>query len=280
MVDNILKDLNGPTEWAFEDIKRYFQALQTVRYTEASVGPVEINNFLAKEIQEEGSFWGDGLITPKGTTFITGSAKIGKSTFALNLALSLAMGKDFLGFRIPGPKKVLFLQQEISEFHLQKRLKRMSKGLKIPENRLYCMTCNFKLDMHADIMELKKYIAQIKPDVVVFDPMYKFFLTLDENSSKEIKLLLNEFDKLTREFGIALVIIHHHKKSNGTEKYSPGMIRGSSTLFDYGSSYVILNKSGQFSNHLRVDFELRNAENPGNVFINMTDALWFKVCSG
>lgn len=236
----------------------------------------ELNVFLNEQLKKRESYWGDGLLMSEAVTFISGAGKVGKSTFALNLALSLATGKSFLGFEIPQPVKVLFLQQEINEFNLQKRFKKMCNKIKVDNGKFYCATCNLKLDNENDFSRLKSFIEEINPDVVILDPLYKFFLGLDENSSKEVKLLLDKLDMISKQYGVALVIIHHHKKSNGNEKFGSYQMRGSSTLFDYGDSYIILNKDSK-DKILRVDFELRNAENPEPLFIKTNKALWFDI---
>jgi putative DNA primase/helicase len=73
-----------------------------------------------------------GLI-PEGTyTSIQGRPKGGKSFLALQLAVCLAAGIDFLGMKTSATGqgiKVLFLALEDTEARLQKRLRRLARGL-------------------------------------------------------------------------------------------------------------------------------------------------------
>lgn len=104
-------------------------------YTE-SLGdsPIELNKFLTLDLLRKESLCGDGLLDPQSITVIGGGSKIGKTIFALNLGLSLAQGKPYLGFPIISPVRVLFIQQEVRDVSVQKRLKSMLAGISIPQD--------------------------------------------------------------------------------------------------------------------------------------------------
>jgi len=61
-------------------------------------------------------------------SIISGCSGIGKSWLALNLGLSVASGKPFLGFfEVPKPKKVLLIQFELTNGQVKERIKILLK---------------------------------------------------------------------------------------------------------------------------------------------------------
>lgn len=240
--------------------------------------PQELTGFLNEQLPQVENYWGDGLLQPESRLFVGGGSKVGKSMLMLNLCLALSNGLPCLDFPAPKPLKVLLLQAEISRFNLQKRLKTMMEAIKVPkEGQLYLLTVrDFKVDRPEDHDRLCSLIEEIKPNVVVLDPL-SCFHSKDENSAKEVQSLLDVFDRLIDRFNVSLLISHHHKKPSQFDKEGGSQLRGSSKLFDYGDAYLTLNPHTDDGDLLSLTFTLRNAESPATHTIMLTDRLWFKV---
>ncbi len=238
--------------------------------------PIELNEFLTWDLPQKESLWGDGLLDPQSITVIGGGSKIGKTIFALNLGLSLAQGKPYLGFPIASPVRVLFVQQEVRDVSVQKRLKSMLAGITIPPDRFYYKGMSgLKIDTPEGIRTLKEWVSTIKPQVLILDPLYKFH-SRNENSSQEMLTVIEELDRLREDYGIAVLIVHHHRKPQQGERLGALQLRGSSVLFDYGDSYLTLNYCKKGKDILRLDFELRNAESPSPILIRRDANLWYE----
>jgi RecA-family ATPase len=130
---------------------------------------------------------GDGILNAQSLLLIAGQQKAKKSFLAMNLAVAIAAGKSFGGFTIPRPRRVLVLSAEGGHHSNKDRLIKMSQNIKgLADDALYSdFICRWKLDQGPDVEELRATIDDIKPDVVVIDPLVKYHLK-DENSAEEM----------------------------------------------------------------------------------------------
>ena len=134
-----------------------------------------------------------------------------------------------------------------------------------------------KIDNDIGIRTLKEWVSTIKPQILILDPLYKFH-NRNENSSQEMLTVIDELDRLRQDYGLAIIIIHHHRKPQQGERLGAEQLRGSSVLFDYGDSYLTLNYyKKKRQGILRLDFELRNAESPSPISIKRNSNLWYEV---
>lgn len=240
--------------------------------------PLELNKFLTLDLPQKESYWGEGLVDPQSIIIIGGGSKIGKTIFALNLGLRLAQGRPFLDFPITSPTKVLLIQQEVRDASIQKRLKIMLTGITVPpDNFYYKGMCALKIDTPEGVATLRKWVSDIKPQVLILDPLYKLH-NRDENSSREMLLVIDEIDRLRRDYGLAVIIVHHHTKQ-AKKQAGARQLRGSSVLFDYGDSYLSLSPIGKNRGAVWLNFELRNAESPPLMQIKKNLNLWYEVKS-
>ncbi|MCX5687369.1 MAG: AAA family ATPase, partial [Candidatus Omnitrophica bacterium] len=229
-----------------------------------------IDNFKDEKIE---SIWGDGIINYDSKTIISGMGKLGKSNFVMNLGLCIATGRDFLNIRVIKKSKVLYIQQEISSHALYARLKLMleSIGEVDKENFTICNVRGFDILNASHFSQLEKWIREKGYEVVMFDPLYKFH-NKEENSTQAMKQVFDKFDELIDKYKISIIIVHHHGKG---EKQGGHVLRGSSTIFDWGDSYIILKSSGD---SIEVTWELRNAANPRPLKIKLNNNLYYE-CS-
>jgi len=234
--------------------------------------PKDALDFITQEFTGIDSWWGDALLCPRSKLLLTGSEGIGKSLLAVNLAISLSTGQPFLGFSIPEKKKVLYLNFEISERNLQKRAQMMFEHIK-PERGLFYIDTILYFDINSSdsFGELKELVRQGNYDVFIIDCFYKIH-NGDENTEKDIKSILDKFDYLIREFGISIVLVHHHNKN--WDVRGSNIIRGSSVLAGWADTIISLHKK---SKEVQVVFnKVRNAEAPDSIFISKNNDLWFE----
>lgn len=166
---------------------------------------------------------------------IIGMGGVGKSIWAMQLAVSMATGVDLVGLR-PSKGRVLYLSAEDSEQVLTHRLKDMTAGA--PKG----LDLGARLDLRVledavDIM-IEEWLAVLVRaakgfDVVVLDTLTRFH-NLDENSAKDMKQLMAQLERLARLSGAAVVYVHHTNKGavNAGLAGSQQAARGSSVLVD------------------------------------------------
>jgi len=94
----------------------------------------------------------------------------------------------------------------------------------------------FCLDDQLDVQELEYHLKEIKPVLVVLDPLDSFF-SGDENSSKETKALRREIDRMIDEYQCTFVVIHHQTKQ-GPKSEGKATPRGSTAWYGWADAVL------------------------------------------
>lgn len=194
----------------------------------------------------------EGLWSEQAVGFIAGSPKAGKTWLALELAVAVASGRPCLGhFRIHARGPVLLYAAEDTPAAIRQRvfaiakargitdLERLPLGLITePELRLDSITHQERLDAT---------LRQTKPRLVIFDPLVRLHHG-DENSAGDISLLLGALRHLQREHGVAILLVHHIRKTGAAQ---PGQsLRGSGDLHAWSDSNLyLLHRNGRLQLH-------------------------------
>jgi hypothetical protein len=208
---------------------------------------------------------GNGILPKESILMIVAKQKVGKSLLAMNVALHLAAGKDFLGFRIESPHRVLFLAAEGGRHSFKARAMKMVQSIGgtegMPERVNVMANPDMQLDDADGVKLLRATIEDCQPDIVIFDPLVKFH-GADENSAKEMTQINRVLRQLITDYGIAVILVHHQGK--GAE----GNTRGSSAISgEYDSCMMLTAKDD--SDKIQVKFELRHAELPPSMMIRL-----------
>lgn len=176
---------------------------------EIAASPPDETNFLIEQ----------GILPQAGRLLIAGKPKVGKSIFAENLALSLAAGIPFLNrFKPDHPTRVLLLDRELSKRSLFERLMALSDyrpGYRAAWDNL-CVDHDMmvKIDQPDAYEKLHKLVKHNGVEVIMLDTAYKF-VTGDLESSTRMSKAFDVLDKLIHETGVAIVLTHHIRKSQG-----------------------------------------------------------------
>lgn len=189
---------------------------------------------------------------------IIGPSKCRKSYFALQLALCLATGAEFLGMEIQKPRRVLLVQNEINHPHFHRRLRDMAITLGITshdvgENLTYINMRGAPLT----IDEICDCAIQNQSEMIILDPVYKM-LTGEENAAEDWRPLLASFDRLARTTNATICYIHHDKKGAPGASQLSDRGAGSGILArDYDAAMFLAEHETQ-PDHYVLDFLLRN----------------------
>ncbi len=176
---------------------------------------------------------------------IGGEPKSYKSFLALQMAVSVASGKPCLHRFEPkrrGP--VLVHAAEDAGHIVRQRLTGITSltGCKLQELPVHVVkTTSVRLDVDADRAALTATIAAIRPVLVVLDPFVRLH-RIDENNSGEVAPLLAYLRTVNREFGCAIILVHHMKKG-GHNMRGGQALRGSSEFHAWGDSNLYSKRS-------------------------------------
>lgn len=205
----------------------------------------------------------EGWWTRQSHGIVAGEPKSFKSTLALDLMVSIASGKPFLGqFEVVEKGPVLLVQNENASWIIKDRLTkiRASKGLigkverindtrfnvtfppELPIHYVNQQGFNFSNEEHRLLLE--QAILEIKPKLLVLDPLYLLF-DGDINSAKELNPILGWLLQLKEKYNLSLMMIHHWRKQTKIAARGGQRMLGSTTLHGWVESawYISVEES-------------------------------------
>lgn len=160
-----------------------------------------------------------GLLRVGETANVIAAPKQGKSWLTLDLVLSVATGRKWLGTFdvIAGP--VLLIDNELHPETLAKRLPAVAEARGIPlaevTERIHVIALRGRL---RDLLALEHDLRSIPPGrfkLIVLDAFYRFAPEgTDENDNAGMARLYNAVDRIAERLGCAVVLIHHASKGN------------------------------------------------------------------
>lgn len=252
---------------------------------------LSFTSLLDKKLPTVASYISGNTLPKGGTLLFGGDSKIGKSFLALNMVNSLATGINLYNCNHITCEecKVLLVEQEIGERGLQER------GVKIYANsNLEKLGRNFHYVTKVENLLLNKLegqkilrdlVSEIKPNVLILDPIGKLH-TCDENDASEIGSLFTFFDKMKTvnpETDMAVVLTHHFKKMSkdmfgrSGDKLDPHNFRGSNRWFSDPDTIITVQKLQQFvtPTHkwwtVRTRWSLRQEEEPDDMVFSINE---------
>jgi len=189
-----------------------------------------------------------------------GSPKCCKTYLALELALAVATGTPCLGrFPVADPGPVLLFAAEDAPVNIRARLRDLAQARRVDFDTLpvfLILSDQLRLDLKPDLARLVHAIHTQQPRLLILDPFVRMH-RLQENSAQEISGLLADLRALQRRFGLAVLLVHHTRKTNG--QASGQDLRGSGDLHAWGDTNLYLHRRQDL---LRLTVEHRAAAAP------------------
>lgn len=238
-------------------------------------------DFLDKEFAVAPELVGRGLLPVGGKLVLGGAPKSNKSYIALNMAVSLALGRPLFGgyysgelpvFPVRKKCRVLYIEQEIGEQGLQDRLAKLAVGLDLLGVEFYIKSrdMGMRMDTQEGIELIGAEIGQVRPDVTFLDPLAKFHLS-DENSAQHMGAIMRVGDRWIEAHGTALVYIHHTGHQHPDNPRRGGdKLRGSSAVFADADSIILCERTSAASTKeplVKLEFEIRRGAPLEDVYV-------------
>lgn len=157
------------------------------------------------------------------------------------------------GLVAPHPCRVLLVDAELGEHRLQENAIHVLSGKEDPiENRFFYLSkeSDLFLDTTLGMSKIENFVKDVRPHIIILDPIGKFIDGWDENSNQHMNTLFNRLDKILaigKEWGMALIITHHTRKvsydsrgSKVSNDLDPDSITGSSKWKNYADTVLML----------------------------------------
>jgi hypothetical protein len=174
--------------------------------------------------------------------FIGGVPKLGKTWMGLDLALSVATGTPCLGrYPVAEPGRALVYLAEDHPSVVRQRLEGLCRvrNLDITQVPVDVITApSLRLDLERDQKRLADTVHNLSPKLVLLDPLIRLH-RVDENSSGDVSGLLAYLRDLQRTYDVAIIVVHHMRKSGGPSGQS---LRGSGDFHAWTDSALYLQR--------------------------------------
>lgn len=164
---------------------------------------------------------------------LVGSSKTRKSFLALQLAICVASGIEFVSFKVSRPRRVLLVNLEITDGWQHRRFRGMCVKLGVTKemlgDRLYVLNGRNRC---LTLEKIEEVAVRFKAEVIILDPLYKLDGGADESDMAERKRLVAELERLSVRSGAALVVVHHDPKGAA----------GDRNVRDRGAGSAVINR--------------------------------------
>ncbi len=238
-------------------------------------------DFLNTEITIDGVI--QDILMERGQMMFVGPSGVGKTQFILDAMKHIALGKDFLGFKVCKPKKIGFLSLEMGHPDLQIFMKAQHATLTAEESSLLQENLiiiplgeAWPLNVPDGQARFTQVLEHFKFEGVFIDSVGSSVLG-DISANAVVQPLLNYADQIRNQFELFLWFIHHTRKAQQGGK--PGY-----TLDDvYGDQYLVNRSSSSFAllpakeDRLKVrTLKSRLAKKLDDFYLERTPELTFK----
>lgn len=258
-------------------------------FTEAGLGLV-VENYseVMSNLRTFPGWLVEGFWMRRSHGIVAGEPKSFKSVLTLDLGVSVASGKPFLNkFPVLETGPVLIVQNENADWIMKDRLEKIitNKGLvgeaKVKDNSLsvdfppvlplyFINQQGFLLNDENHQRVVEKVMKEIKPVLVMFDPLYLMF-DGDVNSAKDLNPILNWMLHLKNEYNTGVIAIHHWNKGSGKKgQVARGGQRmlGSTTLHGWVESAWYVGVVGDEGKDEENEEVVKSANKPVNIVID------------
>jgi len=182
---------------------------------------------------------GDGILPRACKLVVYGKEKTRKSFLSMQLCKCVGRGETFLGIDTTQGRSV-YIQSELSAAAVQQRMK-ADWGDGFVANAY-----SLKLDERQGAKDFLDSVAEVNPDLVVIDPLYKV-LTGDLNDASAVQVVLDVLDEAIEETGTSVVLVHHENRE--------GKVQGSGRILQWPDGVLHMRKKTPESPKHRLVFE-------------------------
>ncbi len=187
------------------------------------------------------------LLPSSSCVFLIAEPKVGKSYAALDIALSVASGRKCFGsLLVEHTGDVAYVAAEDADWILGERLSGIARAKNCSTDDLKKVhiigrSNGISLDDEESFAKLRASLLDIRPKLVVLDPLAQLLCRTNESNAKQMAQVLRGVRSLQTELDCTVLITHH------TRKDGKGSInarsRGSSMVASWWDGCLLMEKS-------------------------------------
>jgi hypothetical protein len=230
----------------------------------------------------------DKVIERGANGFFAANPKTGKSWAAVDLAISLALGSDWLGFSIPRPVKVALISREDNPGLTAWRIKHLfaskeSRNAGLLESHLYVnsrrQSHQLMLDNAEQLEELAKAMKAFGAEFAIFD-VFNVLHSADENDNSEMRRVLQRLSQLQAEVGCGIGVVHHYSKANDPGLPLTQRLRGAGAIAGWCEWLIGMSMADLQAKIRCMEFDIKADNPPSPVYFTIDsseDQSWAKL---
>jgi hypothetical protein len=182
-----------------------------------------------------------GLI-PEGLTLLAGRPKIGKSWFALEVAVAIAGGGQCLGIKEPLQGEVLYLALEDNRRRLKKRMSQLLGDAPWPAK--LTLTTDWNPLNQGGVNDIEAWVDSVPdPRLVIVDTLAGVKPpTGNKRAYEEDYASLVPLHRLANDKAIGVLVLHHQRKLAADDPFDT--ISGTLGLTGRADTLMVLARSG------------------------------------
>ena len=182
----------------------------------------------------------DGRIPAGGSVVLVGPPGVGKTFVGLDLGLSVATGRRWLGADVGRSGPVVYMAADGASLKPRLRAWKRAHGYR-DENLLgfYVWPGAVNFLNPQDVDRFIQVITSLAPKLVIGDTLARCMAGGDENSARDMGLLVEHTDQVRRRVDCTFLWVHHTNRA-GTGERGSGALRGAcDTLLSLSERLVL-----------------------------------------
>lgn len=197
-----------------------------IKITSLKLKLLRVGDILAMEFPDD-EWLVDGLLAIPSVNALSGMPGHGKTLITIHIAHCVANGLPVFGKFASMKAKVLIISEEDYLRHLKKRFE--SLGIAENDDITYLSRCGVKIDDPKYVDEIIEIVREQGIKLVIIDSLVRVH-GQDENDAPGMARVSEQLRRIGDE-GVAVLLLHHHRKQDGNQKGNTGLsLRGSSEI--------------------------------------------------
>lgn len=176
----------------------------------------------------------DGVLPTHAVTALVGESGIGKTFLLVDFVYSVAAGVPWLGHVVQQGPAVVIEAEGVNSLHGRAAAWKAAHGFdpSQPLPGIHFIPEAVQLAEPQEIDEVIALLAMLSPPptLVVFDTLARCFVGRDENSASDMGLVIEAAERVRRDVGATVMLVHHSGKNGDGPRGSSALECGVDTM--------------------------------------------------